>query len=169
MKRDIALGFIETVGLASAIAAADAALKAANVRLIGRENTKGQGCITIKIAGEVSAVQAGIAAAKAAGAVVSSAVSTVIPRPGFGLRDVMVDNVETVLDEFDKKPAEIPPSPPAPAEPVTEEPEPPHEAHQEADQESAVLTDAPGEPENPLEPGDAPKGEHSKNHRRKKR
>ena len=39
MKHDSALGFIETVGLTAAIAAADAALKAANVRLIGREKS----------------------------------------------------------------------------------------------------------------------------------
>ena len=37
----LAFGFIETIGLVAAIAAADAALKAANVTLIGRENSQG--------------------------------------------------------------------------------------------------------------------------------
>ena len=41
-----ALGFIETVGLAAAVAAADAACKAADVRLIGREISKGYGYVT---------------------------------------------------------------------------------------------------------------------------
>jgi microcompartment protein CcmL/EutN len=96
MKHDSALGFIETVGLAAAIAAADAALKAANVRLIGREKSKGQGCITVKIAGEVAAVQAAISAAKMAAESVSEVVSTdVIPRPAGGLAEVMVWNSET--------------------------------------------------------------------------
>jgi microcompartment protein CcmL/EutN len=98
MERDRALGFIETVGLVSAIAAADAALKAANVELIGREISKGQGCVTIKITGEVSAVQAAIGAARTAASSVSSVLSTdVIPRPAAGLGDVMVRSKETTL------------------------------------------------------------------------
>jgi microcompartment protein CcmL/EutN len=97
MKKDSALGFIETTGLAAAIAAADAALKAANVRLIGREKSKGQGCITVKIAGEVAAVQAAISAAKTAAEGISQVISTdVIPRPAGGLAEVMVWNDETI-------------------------------------------------------------------------
>ena len=61
-----ALGFIETVGLVAAIASADAAVKAANVSLIGRENSKGGGLITVKIAGEIGAVNAALSAAKGA-------------------------------------------------------------------------------------------------------
>ena len=60
------LGFIETVGLVAAIASADAAVKAANVRLVGRENSKGNGCITVKISGDIGAVNAALMAAKAA-------------------------------------------------------------------------------------------------------
>jgi len=59
----LAFGFIETIGLVAAIAAADAALKAANVTLIGRENSQG-GMMTVKIAGNVSAVKAALSAAK---------------------------------------------------------------------------------------------------------
>jgi hypothetical protein len=96
VKQGSALGFIETEGLAAAIAAADAALKSANVRLIGREISKGQGYVTVKVSGDVAAVQAAISAARAAAEGVSQAVSTdVIPRPASGLGSVMVWNGET--------------------------------------------------------------------------
>lgn len=96
MSRGNALGFIESVGLASAIAAADAALKAANVELIGRENSRGYGLITIKIAGEVGAVQAAISAAKASSEKVARVWSTdIIPRPAKDLGGGLVWNAET--------------------------------------------------------------------------
>jgi len=98
MKKDSALGFIETVGLASSIVAADAALKAANVELIGREISKGQGWVTIKITGDVAAVQAAVRAAKTALAA-AVAHTDVIPRPAAGLVDVMVRNKETTLNQ----------------------------------------------------------------------
>ena len=44
-------GYIEVVGLVPAIAAADAALKAANVEVVGRENT-GKAMIAVIIKGE---------------------------------------------------------------------------------------------------------------------
>lgn len=62
-----ALGLIEAIGLSTAITAADAAVKSANVKLLGYENTKGGGKITIKLVGDVGAVQAALAAAQAAG------------------------------------------------------------------------------------------------------
>lgn len=96
MSRGNALGFIESVGLASAIAAADAALKAANVELIGRENTRGFGYITIKITGEVGAVQAAISAAKASSSKVARVWSTdIIPRPAKDLGKLLVWNKNT--------------------------------------------------------------------------
>lgn len=60
-----ALGFIETKGLLAAIEAADAMVKAADVRLI-EKNLIGAGLVTITIAGEVSAVQASVEAAATA-------------------------------------------------------------------------------------------------------
>jgi len=100
MKKGSALGFIETVGLASAVVAADAALKSANVELIGREISKGQGWVTVKITGDVAAVQAAIGAAKTALATTASAIAytDVIPRPAAGL-DVMVQNKETTINQ----------------------------------------------------------------------
>lgn len=95
-----ALGFVETVGLAAAIEAADAACKTANVKLVGRENSKGNGMITIKIKGDVSAVKSALLSAHAAASKVNKVVSvSIIPRPGAGLEPVMVYNKETELDE----------------------------------------------------------------------
>ncbi|HAZ06294.1 MAG TPA: BMC domain-containing protein, partial [Acetobacterium sp.] len=47
MNRGEAIGLIEAIGLATAVEAADAAVKSANVRLIGYEACKGDGMSTI--------------------------------------------------------------------------------------------------------------------------
>lgn len=77
----IALGMVETKGLVGAIEAADAMVKAANVRLIGKEQIGG-GYVTVMVRGDVGAVKAatdaGAAAAKRVGELVSV---HVIPRP----------------------------------------------------------------------------------------
>jgi ethanolamine utilization protein EutM len=77
----IALGMVETKGLIGAIEAADAMVKAANVRLIGKEYIGG-GYVTVMVRGDVGAVKAatdaGAAAAKRVGELVSV---HVIPRP----------------------------------------------------------------------------------------
>ncbi len=76
-----ALGMVETLGLVGAIEAADAMVKAANVQLVGRETTDGA-LITIKVIGEVGAVQASVAAGEAAARRVGQVVSVhIIPRP----------------------------------------------------------------------------------------
>jgi len=59
-----ALGLVEVRGYVAAVEAADSALKAANVTLIGLEKIKG-GITTIKIIGDVGAVKAAVDAAKA--------------------------------------------------------------------------------------------------------
>ncbi len=77
----IALGMVETKGLVGAIEAADAMVKAANVKLIGSEYIGG-GFVTVMVRGDVGAVKAatdaGAAAAKRVGELVSV---HVIPRP----------------------------------------------------------------------------------------
>lgn len=60
-----ALGLMETNGLLAAIEAADAMLKAANVRLLERHFV-GAGLVTVTVAGEVSAVRAAVDAGTAA-------------------------------------------------------------------------------------------------------
>lgn len=76
-----AIGLVETKGLVAAIEAADAMVKAANVRLISKEYVGSQ-LVTVIITGEVGAVkaatEAGATAAKRIGNVVSV---HVIPRP----------------------------------------------------------------------------------------
>ena len=77
-----ALGLIETIGLTSAIEAADAAGKAANVTLLGYENSKGGGLITVKLVGDVGAVKAAVSAGSAAAQRVGKVAAThIIPRP----------------------------------------------------------------------------------------
>jgi hypothetical protein len=61
-----AIGFIETFGLTAAVAAADAACKSANVKLLGYEYAKGNGMCTVKVEGDVGACKAAIAAGKRA-------------------------------------------------------------------------------------------------------
>lgn len=81
---DYALGLIETRGLVGAIEAADAATKAADVELIGRERADA-GLMTIKIKGNVAAVRAAVDAGAAAAQRVGELVSShVIPRPDDG-------------------------------------------------------------------------------------
>lgn len=78
---DEALGMIETKGLVPVIEAADAMLKAAKVRYVGMQKV-GSGLVSVLVAGDVAAckaaVDAGAAAAKRIGEVVSV---HVIPRP----------------------------------------------------------------------------------------
>lgn len=95
MNRD-AIGVIETIGMAAAIEAADTAVKSANVRLIGYELTRGQGMVTIKIAGDVGAVKAAISAARRSAEAVNRVVSTLlIPRPA-GSLEMIIESSDTV-------------------------------------------------------------------------
>jgi ethanolamine utilization protein EutM len=84
-----ALGMIETRGLVSAIEAADAMVKAANVHLLGKELVGG-GLVTVMVRGDVGAVKAAVEAGAAAAKRVGELISVhVIPRPH--------DDVEAVL------------------------------------------------------------------------
>ena len=64
-----ALGMVETKGLIGAIEAADAMVKAANVRLIGKEQI-GSGLVTVMVRGDTGAVKAAVDAGAAAAKVV---------------------------------------------------------------------------------------------------
>ena len=85
MASSMALGMIETKGLVSAIEAADAMVKAANVNfnvnLIGK-TLVGGGLVTVMVRGDVGAVKAATDAGAAAAAKVGELISVhVIPRP----------------------------------------------------------------------------------------
>lgn len=95
------LGLLEVAGLLGAITASDAMVKAANVRLIGIEKARGLGWMTVKVAGDVGAVEAavqtGVAITKGMNLYVAH---KVIPRPAEGL-------VESFNDDFTDKPAKV--------------------------------------------------------------
>lgn len=89
------LGLIETVGLAVAVEAADAAMKSANVALKGYELTKGGGLVTVKFTGEVGAMNAAIAAGVAAAGRTGSVYAwKVIARTASGI-DSIIASKET--------------------------------------------------------------------------
>src|SRR5256885_16043243 len=76
-----ALGMVETKGFVGAVEAADAMVKAANVRLIGKEYI-GAGYVTVFVRGDVGAVKAATDAGAAAARRVGELISVhVIPRP----------------------------------------------------------------------------------------
>lgn len=97
MARTEALGLIETFGIVFVIEAADAMCKAADVELIGFENTA-SGYISVLVEGDVgackTAVDAGVKAVEEMGAEVYS--SVVIARPHEDLKKI------TALYELDK-------------------------------------------------------------------
>ncbi len=89
-----ALGMVETRGLVGAIEAADAMVKAANVKLIGKEKV-GSGLVTVMVRGDVGAVKASVDSGAAAAKRVGELVSVhVIPRPH--------DDVEDILPQAEK-------------------------------------------------------------------
>ena len=76
-----AMGFIETRGLVAAIEAADAMVKAANVKLVSKEYAGG-GLVTMTVKGDVGAVKAAVDAGAAAAKRIGELISVhVIPRP----------------------------------------------------------------------------------------
>ncbi len=76
-----ALGLVETQGLVAAIEAADAAVKAARVHLVGYELASG-GIVTVKVLGDVADVKASVDAGGAAANRVGTLLAVhVIPRP----------------------------------------------------------------------------------------
>lgn len=77
-----AVGIIEAIGLTAAIQAADTAVKAAGVQLLGYELSKGKGMVTVRFSGDVGAVMAALEAAVAAAREVSGVyASLVLPKP----------------------------------------------------------------------------------------
>ena len=81
MANSQALGMIETKGLVASIEAADAMVKAANVKLIGKVHVGG-GLVTVMVRGDVGAVKSATDAGAAAASRVGELISVhVIPRP----------------------------------------------------------------------------------------
>lgn len=97
-----ALGLIETQGFVAATEAADSALKAASVSLVGQKRP-GSGLVAIIITGDVaavkSAVDAGTESASAVGKVVSS---QVIARPHQDMEKIIYDEL-TIKRDVERK------------------------------------------------------------------
>ncbi len=90
MREELAVGLIETRGLVAAIEACDAALKSADVKLISIDRADA-GLMTVKVVGEVAAVQSAVDAGRQAATRVGTLVTAhVIPRPDSGLHDELI-------------------------------------------------------------------------------
>jgi len=94
-----ALGLIETKGLVALIEAGDAALKSANVQLVGW-NKVGSGYVTIMVTGDVAAVKAATDAGSSAASKVGEVLSVqVIPRPHADLAKVLPRGVAAAVSK----------------------------------------------------------------------
>jgi ethanolamine utilization protein EutM len=94
-----ALGMIETKGLVALIEAGDAALKSANVQLVGW-NKVGSGYVTIMVTGDVAAVKAATDAGSSAASKVGEVLSVqVIPRPHADLSKVLPSGVAAAVSK----------------------------------------------------------------------
>lgn len=90
-----AIGLIEVKGYGSAVMIADTMVKVAAVELIGVQQARGFGWMTIEVAGDVGAVKAAVDAGKAKAMEGNSFISAlVIPRPANALDKVIIDKVD---------------------------------------------------------------------------
>ena len=98
-----ALGMVETKGLIGAIEAADSMVKAANVKLIGKEKI-GSGLVTVMVRGDVGAVKASVEAGASAAKRVGELVSVhVIARPHADVEGILPRQEEKKEKEAVKK------------------------------------------------------------------
>jgi microcompartment protein CcmL/EutN len=94
-----ALGLVEVQGLSTAVMVADTMVKAANVTILEIENSKGQGYMTVKIAGDVGAVNAAVSAGKQTGLENQKLVSfKVIARPADSVDQIFGAAKNTQID-----------------------------------------------------------------------
>jgi len=97
-----ALGMIETLGYVGTVEALDVALKAANVEFDGCELVGG-GLVTVKVTGDVDAVNASIKAAEGAVRKVGTLISSfVIPKPDDQVFEVFCKDIEKTSSKESK-------------------------------------------------------------------
>ena len=122
-----ALGLVEISGLSTAVVVADTMVKAATVRILEIENTKGLGYMTVKVVGDVGAVNAAVNAGKQIGTANGKLVSwKVIPRPS--------DYVDQTF---------CCPDPPVPPSPPKKEAQEETEAEAEVEAKAETAAEAP--------------------------
>lgn len=151
-----ALGTIETIGYVTAVVAADAAAKAANVRVLGAENAKGGGRVAVKMIGDVGAVKAAMSAAIAAAERIGRVAGwQVIPRPHTEIvqRSRLVDLGSAKGGSTAPRPAPV-----ETASASSDDPQPPSEPEPAAAPQEAsaapteVIVEAPAEAVAPVVP-----------------
>lgn len=116
---------VEVYGLVVAIEIADAMVKAANVRLGEMTRTKGNGWMTVKVYGDVGAVNAAVDCGKQLAIQKNSLVaSKVIPRP---IDDIFLEERKKELDETPTQvvtePTTVEEKAPEPEKKIDKEPE----------------------------------------------
>jgi len=147
-----ALGLIETRGMVAAVEAADAMVKAANVRLHSCTLVKG-GLVTVQVLGDVGAVKAAVDAGVAAASRIGQVIAChVIPRPHEEVAE---------MEGFGPKPSPQEPGPgPGPVRGPGRDPEPGPQPKPDppaaAMQEPAPAPEARAENARPGPSGDAP-------------
>ncbi len=101
------LGLIEVVGLTNAIFVADAMVKTSNIDVNDVEITKGFGYVTVKVTGDVGAVNAAIAAGRSIAMEIDKLVSVkVIARPHGDTATAFVEEKkEKKVEKKETKPA----------------------------------------------------------------
>ena len=107
-KEKRSVGFIEAIGLASAIEAADTAVKSADVTLLGYEYAGYDARIVVKIEGKIGAVNTAIEAASRATKKVKGSLSgyqSVLCRGALdgSVYHTLVRNEQTIGDELQVK------------------------------------------------------------------
>lgn len=111
----VALGLIETVGFTTAVSAADAAVKAADVEIIGLEKVigvNGYVDVTIHLTGDVAAVSSAVEAGEKAALKIGEIISTEV------IARVHSDVNEKLLKKFTLK-SDSPPDKPKPVRKTT--------------------------------------------------
>lgn len=97
MNPNESMGFVETIGLAAAIEAADVMVKSANVKIETVANAD-SGLITVICTGDLASCDAAVHAAKAAAGVVGKTFnSNLIPRPSSDLQCLVSDHIGNML------------------------------------------------------------------------
>jgi len=118
------LGLLEIKGLASAILIADAMAKTAAVKIVGIETCKGGGWQTIKVVGDVAAVQASLSS----GSELAKRNNCFVAQKTLSRPDLAVMNIWGTQPVKQKEKTELPVVAEAEVEPVVEvptvEPEP---------------------------------------------
>ena len=134
-----ALGLVEIAGLCIAVTAADAMVKSANVELVELEPAKGGGYMTIKVVGDVGAVNAAVMAGRQVGEEHQKLVAwKVIPRPSDFVEDTFVNRRE----EKAETPKVLPVK-----ESVSEEKEEGADGQKQAEEEAGQTEQKQAEPE----------------------